>query len=115
MKLDVIELHVNNWHKSLDWWVNKLGLKIIVQEDDHKFALLLGTGGAMVGLYGGKPTSKQRFVPHFKVVNLEETVEKLKHNAIHVDTIEIRHWGKQAKVTDPEENIFYLYQEERGF
>lgn len=115
MKLDVVELHISDWKKSLDWWVNKLGLKIVVREDKDKFALLIGTDGAMVGLYGGQSSDKHGFIPFFKVSDIEKEAVRLQRKSVHVDKVEQRHWGKQMKITDIEGNIFCLYQEKRNF
>lgn len=117
MKLDVIELHVKNWEEMIEWYSSNLDLKIIAHEDNYKFALLLGDGGAMLGLFAIKNLTQNsgRFIPYFRTNNLEEAVRNLKNKSVHIEEIKIQHWGKQVKVKDPEENEFYLYEENRNF
>ena len=111
VRLEVVELQVKNWSEMLDWRVGKFGLKIIAREDDHQFALLAGDGGAMLGLFGENGKTEQKLTPYFKSENFEKTVAGLKSQYINVGAIEVRHWGKRAKVKDPEGNIIYLYEE----
>lgn len=113
MKLDVVELRVKNWFVSVTWYQEKLGLRIIAQEDDHQFALLVGEGGAKLGLIGTKqlPQGQSRATPYFITSQLEKVAAKLKQNGVDVGRIEKMHWGKQMKLTDPEGNVLYLYEE----
>lgn len=55
-----------------------------------------------------------QFVPYFKVSNLKNKLLKLEENGVKVGKIEEKHWGKQAKILDPENNEYYIYEEIRG-
>ncbi len=112
MQLNVIELQVKNWKKMLDWVVNKVGFKIIAKEDHDQFVLVQGAGGAMIGIWGVKKRSAQKFTPYIKVKDLEGIVSNLKKKSVKVGRIEKPHWGKKAKLTDPEGNVYFLSQEE---
>lgn len=110
MKLDVVEVQVKDWKTSIAWW-KKFGLKLVVRENDDQLALLRSGGGSMIGLFGkGKPT-KHGFTPYFRVHSINSTVVSLKKKGIIVGRIEKRHWGRQAKVTDPECRIMYVFEE----
>lgn len=113
MKLEVVELRVKNWFTSVTWYHEKLGLRVIVQEDDHQFALLVGEGGAKLGLIGTMqlPQGQSRNTTYFTTSQLEKVAVKLKQNGVDVGRIEKKHWGKQVKLTDPEGNVLYLYEE----
>ena len=113
MRLDIIELQVNNW-KSMVEWYKKLGFTIKFREDDHQFALLSSDNGVMIGLYGAEPKISSNFIPYIKVEDIEVTVNQLKSKKIEVNAVEKRHWGKRAKIIDLERNTLYLYEEERS-
>lgn len=115
MKLDIIELRVKNWQKMLNWFTKTLGLSLVVKEDDDKFALVRDKEGLMIGLWMDKSKSKQRYVPYFKVNNLQHFINTLKTKSVIVGKIQKKHWGDQAKVVDPEGNELYVYQEKRNF
>ncbi len=117
MKLDIIELQVKNWEEMVEWYSSILDLKVMVREDDHRFALLRGESGAMLGLFWVEnPTQgSNRFILYFRTDNLENTVNDLKVKAVNIGKIQIQHWGKQAKIKDPEGNECYLYEETRNF
>ncbi len=115
MKLDIIELRVKNWQKMLDWFTNTLGLTLVVKEDDDKFALVGDKKGLMIGIWMDKSKSKQRYVPYFKVDNLQHYINKLKNKSVKVGKIQKKHWDEQAKVIDPEDNELCVYQEKRNF
>lgn len=115
MKLDVVELRVKDWQKMLDFWKNQLGLSVVAREEDHNFVLLGGDNGAMIGLFEAIEANQQKFVPYFKVGDLEVMVADLKSKSIDIGEIQETHWGRQAKVVDPEGNEFYIYQEKRDF
>ncbi|MBI4215721.1 MAG: VOC family protein [Parcubacteria group bacterium] len=117
MKLDIVELNVKNWEEMVGWYISNLSLKIVAREDDHKFALLAGNDGAMLGLFEVRnPTQGSGgFTPYFRVEKLEDAVNNLKNKSVSVEEIQIRHWGKQVKVKDPQGNEFYLYEEKQDF
>ncbi len=114
MKIDIIELQVNNWKSMVEWYEKSLGFTVRFLEDDHQFALLSGEVGAMLGLYGVEEKTYTSFIPYMRVEDVEVGVQKLKSMEVNVGAIEERHWGKRAKITDPEGNVFYLYEEKRG-
>ena len=114
MRLDVIEIKVNNWEAMLKWYSEVLGLTIIGKEDDDRFALL-STGGTMIGLIEERKIVKnpQHITPYWKVDNLEREVTRFLQEGVSFPKgIEQRHWGKQAVFNDPEGNVHYLCQEE---
>ena len=94
----------------LDWYVEKLGLRVVAKEDDHKFALLAGDDASMIGILGTDDRA-QKLIPYFRTDNLDKVVVDLGAKSVTVGNVEVQHWGKQAKVTDPEGNDVYLYEE----
>lgn len=117
MKLDVIEIQVRDWAGMMKWYHSVLGLEILAREDDDKFAML-GNEGSIVALVqvdevSGTPGN---IMPYWRVENIENVVEKLTSSGVRFSTkVETTHWGKQAKFSDLEGNVHFLYQEERNF
>ncbi len=113
MRLDIIELQVHNWKRMVEWYEKELGFTVRFREDDHQFALLSKDDGAMLSLYGAEVISDAHFTPYMKVEDIKIEFSRLKNAGINIDEIEERHWGKRAKVTDPEGHVFYIYEERR--
>ncbi|MBI2029248.1 VOC family protein [Candidatus Gottesmanbacteria bacterium] len=114
MKLDIIELNVKNWEAMIEWYVSNLNLKVVAREDDHKYALLAGSDGAMLGLFGVRNLLMRGsggFIPYFRTEKLGDVVSNLKSKSVNIEDTQVQHWGEQAKVKDPEGNEFYLYEE----
>lgn len=114
MKLDVIEIQVKEWDEMVRWYNEILGLKILAKENEDKFALLVGENGAAVGLFGKENLSdlKGNITPYWHVDNIENTFQSLSAKGVRfVANIEKRHWGKQARFVDPEDNNHFIYQE----
>lgn len=115
MKLDNIELQVQDWEKMAKWYTEVLGLKILAKENKDKFALLGNGQGVKIGLFQVSTTAIRpngRITPYWRVENIDKMVKELETKGVKFPKgIEKPHWGKQAEFSDPEGNRHFLYQE----
>lgn len=99
------------------WYKEKLGLTVFAKEENDQFAMLGKKVGFLLALWGkkqlkGKNAKQQRITPYWRVTNLTKTVREFsRRGVVFASGIEIRHWGRQAKFSDPEGNTHFLYQE----
>lgn len=103
MELDVIELQVKDFDKSVKWYKNLF--KLLHAEE--KFAMF-NTGKAVLALYKGKKNIKTLY---FRGKNLEKSHELLKKKGIKISRIVKAHWGRKFYFTDPEGNMHFVYEE----
>jgi catechol 2,3-dioxygenase-like lactoylglutathione lyase family enzyme len=116
---DLVQLEVKNFASSVKWYVDKLGFKVLVREDDDRIAFLgLGEaeGQCKLAIYGVetvKPTTGNRCYPCFLVENLPGTIADLKRNGIEFETPLSGGEDKGfrwARLWDNEKNTVFIYE-----
>jgi len=103
MKLDVIEIQIKDFKKSLNWY--KQLFKPLHSEDGF---VMFQTGAAILALCEGK---KNQTTLYFRSKNLEKSYKQLKRKGIKTSKIEKVHWGKKFSFVDLEGNKHFVYQE----
>lgn len=103
MKLDVIEIQVKDFNKSLIWYKN---LFKPVHEEQN-FAMF-NTGRATLALWKGK---KNRITLYFRSGDIEKMHSKMKKKNIEVSSIQKVHWGRRFSFIDLEGNKYFVYEE----
>lgn len=103
MNLDVVELQVKDFKKSLEFY-KKLFKPLHAEEN---FAMF-GAGKATFALLKGKKNQKTLY---FRSKNLEKDHSILKKKGVKVSPIEQVHWGRKFSFTDLEGNKHFVYEE----
>lgn len=103
MKLDVVEIQVKDFKKSVEWYKNLL--KLLHVEKD--FAMF-NSGKATLALYKGK---KNCINLYFRSKDLEKSYALMKKKGVNISRIIKVHWGRKFYFKDPEGNKHFIYEE----
>lgn len=103
MELDVIEIQVKDFQKSVEWY--KQLFKVLHLEDNFS---MLDTGKATLALYKGE---KNTTTLYFRSKKLKDTHKILRDKGVSISDIEKVHWGQKFSFKDPEGNIHFVYSE----
>lgn len=121
MILFMTELPVENLSTSLVWYRDRLRLKVELQDNTNRFALLRGTSGAKLALKEqptGTTPGPKRTAPdlglriHFQVVDLEAELERLRQSGVTPNgPVKTSSEGYQrAIIIDPNGHRIVLFQ-----
>ncbi len=103
MNLDVVEIQVKNFKKSVEWY--KKIFKPLHIEDS--FAMF-NTNKATLALYKGK---NHKTTLYFRSKKLEKDLFLMKKKGIRVSKIQRVHWGRKFSFVDLEGNKHFVYEE----
>lgn len=103
MELNVVEIQVKNFEKSVEWY--KQLFKLVHKEEE--FAMF-NTGKAILALWKGR---KNKTALYFRTGNIKATHESLKNKGIKVSPVRKVHWGRKFYFSDPEGNKHFIYEE----
>lgn len=113
----VVNVNVNDSDRSLDFFVNKIGLKVrtdFIMPDGFRWLELdLPKGGSRVAIVQnmeGEATWNKFSGIYFECDDLQATYEDLVSKGVAFNTTPILHtWGWWSQFEDPDGNIFGLY------
>ncbi len=115
-KLDIVIVRVRDWPAAVQWYTEKLGLKLLYREDDHRWCqMAFPDGGATLALFGVDSlelTTRNRCVPNILVNDLNVTVDALRGRGVEFRG-DIRGGDEGyriASLIDPEGNELQLYE-----
>lgn len=114
--LDLVQMEVKDWSKIVDWYIDKLGLKVLVKEDDDKIAFLgFPEGEAKLALWGvdSVKVAKNRAYPCILTTDLDGVVAGLKKKGVEFEeevTGGPEKGFRSARIWDPERNTVFLYE-----
>jgi len=115
-RLGIVVLRVRDWKKAIAWYTEKLDLKVSYIEEADEWAQLIFPDGqtnlAILGDRNADLKSDNRFVPNILVLDLNDTVDRLKQRGVQFMG-DIR--GEEGcfriiTMIDPEENRLQLYE-----
>jgi len=115
-KLDIVVIQVKDWDKAVQWYTEKLGLKVAYKEDDDKWCQLSFPEGdaklALLGWGAEGNDGKNRCLPDILVDNLNLTVKELESKGVTFKG-DIRGGDEGFRIAtleDPEGNELQLYE-----
>jgi len=78
LELFLTEIKVSDWAGTLRWYVETLGMRLLLEDSDHQYALL-ASGPGRLALKGGSPEGLHRDHVRlvFRVEDLETELERL--------------------------------------
>ncbi len=78
LELFLTEIKVSEWASTVRWYVETLGMRLLLEDADHQYALL-GSGGGRLALKGGSPPGLDRDLVRLiiQVEDLEAEQERL--------------------------------------
>lgn len=115
-KLDIVVIRVKDWPAAVRWYTEKLGLKLLYREDDHRWCQLAfpdgGTTLALFGVDAVEPTTQNRCIANILVDDLPATVSELRRRgvAFRGDIRGGDEGYRIASLIDPEGNDLQLYE-----
>ena len=113
IKLGVVEIHVDNFEQSIQFYKERLGIPLIINEEDDKFAMF-DTGETKIAVWAVKGTKQRKgnIKLYFSTKNIENTVKQLQKKGVQFTSgIKKLHWGKRVSFVDNEKNEHYFYEE----
>jgi catechol 2,3-dioxygenase-like lactoylglutathione lyase family enzyme len=78
LELFLTEIKVSDWASTVRWYVETLGMRLLLEDRDHQYALL-GAGRGRLALKGGSPEGLDRDLVRLiiRVEDLEAEQERL--------------------------------------
>jgi catechol 2,3-dioxygenase-like lactoylglutathione lyase family enzyme len=111
--LFLTEIMVTDWHKSVRWYVETLGLRLVLEDAPHQYALLdAPPRPGRVALKGGAPTGLPRDLVRlvFEVADLDAEHDRLARLDTVVSAPEESPEGYRAiRLRDPEGTPITLF------
>ena len=114
--MDMVEVRVKDWKAAVDWYQDKLGLKVAAWDPDDEYCQLEPEdGGARLALYGVPavgPGGGSRCLPTFRVDDLVATVQILRERGVGIerDVSGGDEGFRAADIVDCEGNLVQLYE-----
>lgn len=106
MRLSFVELRVSDWHASVAWYRDVLGLALLMRAEDDRFALF-DAGGGRVALKAGPPRPGGCLLA-FEVDDLDVWLARL---AGGIGPPETSHEGyRRARLLDPDGHEIRLFE-----
>ena len=123
MKFDHAAFQVSDINKSIDFYVNKLGFKLLSNEvnleEQEAFAFVVN-GDARIELLQDlagpyeKPEIKRPYCPHFclETIDMDQTVKMLKAKGINIIRGPLEIAGEETWIyfSDPDNNVLEFIQ-----
>lgn len=84
-RLDIVELRVREWERTVDWYEQTLGLRVVHREAHHRYAWFeFPDGGCNLALFGTSATAEGvgNCVPNIRVENLNTAVAELTRRGV---------------------------------
>ena len=123
MKFDHAAFQVSDINRSIDFYVNKLGFKLLsneVNEEEQEAFAFVVNGDARIELLQDlagpyeMPSVKRPYCPHFclETDNMNQTVKMLKENNINIirGPLEIKGEETWIYFSDPDNNVLEFIQ-----
>ena len=114
--IDLVEIRVQDWKSAVEWYQEKLSLKVAAWDPDDEYCQLEPeSGGCRLGLFG-VPTvelgGRSRCLPTFQVDDLVGTLQALRDRGVTVerDVTGGDEGFRSADVVDCEGNLIQLYE-----
>ena len=114
--LDMVEIRVQDWQAAVDWYQEKLALKVAAWDPDDKYCQLEPQGGGCrIGLWGVPSIElggRSRCLPTFHVDDLAATLQALRDRGVAVerDITGGDEGFRSADIADCEGNLIQLYE-----
>lgn len=118
--LDMAVIDVRDWSRAVTWYSERLGLRVVYREDEHRWCdLSAPEAGALLALRGLDDVDidvPNRCVLELRTNDLDQTVEELRARGVQFlrDIGEgVRTNGQRYRwtnVADPEGNVLRLYE-----
>jgi predicted enzyme related to lactoylglutathione lyase len=111
MVLYLTEIKVTDWHRLVRWYVETLGLRLVLEDAAHEYALLDAAGGRVALKGGGSPGLPRDVVRLvFEVADLEAERDRLARHGEAVSPPEESPEGYRAiRLRDPEGTPITLF------
>ena len=123
MKFDHAAFQVSDINRSIDFYVNKLGFKLLsneVNEEEQEAFAFVVNGDARIELLQDlagpyeKPEIKRPYCPHFclETIDMDQTVKILKANGINIIRGPLEIAGEETWIyfSDPDNNVLEFIQ-----
>ena len=114
--IDMVEVRVRDWKAAVDWYQEKLELKVAAWDPDDGYCQLEPEGGgcrlALWGVSAVEPGGASRCVPTFHVDDLAATLGALRARGVAVerDITGGDEGFRSADIADCEGNLIQLYE-----
>lgn len=107
-KVSSIAVVVSDARKALDWYVNKLGFKV-VDDEGHWITVAAPEGGSLLHLCQGPPLEPGNSGILITCDDVDKTYQELKSKGVEFKVAPRDDgWGKYAIFKDPDGNEFWL-------
>ena len=113
-RIEMVALYVSDWPAAVAWYQDRLGLKAVYTEEEHRFAVLgLPEGGPVLHLVGDpRPGGGgSHCVPNILVDDFDATLAELRQRGVEVRAVqeEGEEGYRLATIVDLEDNQINLY------
>src|SRR2546422_10088869 len=87
--IDLVEIRVKGWKSAVEWYQEKLSLKVAAWDPDDEYCQLeTAAGGCRLGLWGVQTVelgTPSRCLPTFQVDDLTAVVQTLRERGANVE------------------------------